>query len=36
MWHILSRTVLFLPQVIPLVAAGIMWSWLLSSTGLAN
>ncbi|WP_433307533.1 carbohydrate ABC transporter permease [Actinoplanes sp. CA-030573] len=27
---------LFLPQVIPLVAAGIMWSWLLSSTGLAN
>jgi len=31
-----SRTVLFLPQVIPLVAAGIMWSWLLSSTGLAN
>ncbi|SDY81140.1 carbohydrate ABC transporter membrane protein 1, CUT1 family [Asanoa ishikariensis] len=31
-----ARTVLFLPQVIPLVAAGIMWSWLLSSTGLAN
>ena len=24
-----ARTVLFLPQVIPLVAAGIMWSWLL-------
>jgi raffinose/stachyose/melibiose transport system permease protein len=32
----MARTVLFLPQVIPLVAAGIMWSWLLSSTGLAN
>ena len=31
-----ARTMLFLPQVIPLVAAGIMWSWLLSSTGLAN
>ena len=28
-----ARTVLFLPQVIPLVAAGIAWSWLLSSTG---
>ena len=25
-----SRTVLFLPQVIPLVAAGIIWGWLLS------
>jgi raffinose/stachyose/melibiose transport system permease protein len=33
---VIARTVLFLPQVIPLVAAGIMWSWLLSSTGLAN
>lgn len=32
----IARTVLFLPQVIPLVAAGIMWSWLLSSTGLVN
>lgn len=31
-----SRTVLFLPQIIPLVAAGIMWSWLLSSNGLVN
>ena len=31
-----ARTVLFMPQVIPLVAAGIMWSWLLSSTGLVN
>ncbi len=32
----MARTVLFLPQVIPLVAAGIAWSWLLSSTGLVN
>ena len=31
-----SRTVLFLPQVIPLVAAGIIWGWLLSLTGLIN
>ncbi|OFE18444.1 sugar ABC transporter permease [Humibacillus sp. DSM 29435] len=31
-----ARTVLFLPQVIPLVAAGIIWTWLLSSTGLVN
>jgi raffinose/stachyose/melibiose transport system permease protein len=31
-----ARTVLFLPQVIPLVAAGIMWTWLLSSAGLVN
>jgi raffinose/stachyose/melibiose transport system permease protein len=33
---LVARTVLFLPQVIPLVAAGITWSWLLSSTGLVN
>ena len=33
---LVARTVLFLPQVIPLVAAGIAWSWLLSSTGVAN
>jgi raffinose/stachyose/melibiose transport system permease protein len=33
---VVARTVLFLPQVIPLVAAGIMWSWMLSTTGLAN
>ncbi|GAB2627292.1 sugar ABC transporter permease [Paractinoplanes abujensis] len=33
---LVARTVLFLPQVIPLVAAGIMWTWLLSTTGLAN
>ena len=31
-----SRTVLFLPQVIPLVAAGIIWGWLLSLSGLIN
>jgi raffinose/stachyose/melibiose transport system permease protein len=31
-----TRTILFLPQVIPLVAAGIAWSWVLSSTGMAN
>ncbi|WP_417307852.1 carbohydrate ABC transporter permease [Devosia sp.] len=32
----LTRTVLFLPQVIPLVAAGIAWSWMFASTGLVN
>jgi raffinose/stachyose/melibiose transport system permease protein len=31
-----ARTVLFLPQVIPLVAAGIVWSWMLSTTGIVN
>lgn len=31
-----SRTVLFLPQVIPLVAAGIMWTWLFARDGLVN
>lgn len=31
-----SRTVLFLPQVIPLVAAGIMWTWLMATNGLLN
>jgi raffinose/stachyose/melibiose transport system permease protein len=31
-----ARTVLFLPQVIPLVAAGIVWSWMLSTTGAVN
>ncbi|MEV1243373.1 carbohydrate ABC transporter permease [Nonomuraea sp. NPDC050022] len=33
---LIARTVLFLPQVIPLVAAGIAWSWLLASTGVIN
>ena len=32
----ISRTVLFLPQVIPLVAAGIIWGRLLSLNGLVN
>ncbi|WP_257210718.1 carbohydrate ABC transporter permease [Actinomyces ruminis] len=27
---------MFIPQVIPLVAAGIIWSWLFASTGLIN
>jgi raffinose/stachyose/melibiose transport system permease protein len=33
---LVARTVMFLPQVIPLVAAGIAWSWLLALTGLVN
>jgi raffinose/stachyose/melibiose transport system permease protein len=33
---VVARTVLFLPQVIPLVAAGIMWGWLLALPGLIN
>ena len=31
-----SRTVLFLPQVIPLVAAGIVWKWVLAQSGVVN
>jgi raffinose/stachyose/melibiose transport system permease protein len=31
-----ARTVLFVPQVIPLVAAGIAWSWMLASNGVVN
>jgi raffinose/stachyose/melibiose transport system permease protein len=31
-----ARAVLFLPQIVPLVAAGIAWSWVLSSTGVVN
>lgn len=31
-----TRTILFIPQVIPLVAAGIAWSWMFSSMGLVN
>jgi raffinose/stachyose/melibiose transport system permease protein len=31
-----ARTVLFLPQVIPLVAAGIIWGWILALPGLFN
>ena len=33
---LVARTVLFLPQIIPLVAAGIMWSWLFASHGMIN
>jgi raffinose/stachyose/melibiose transport system permease protein len=32
----IARTVIFLPQVIPLVAAGIIWGWLLAFPGLIN
>lgn len=32
----IARTVLFTPQVIPLVAAGIIWGWLLALPGLIN
>jgi raffinose/stachyose/melibiose transport system permease protein len=32
----ITRTILFLPQVIPLVAAGIIWGWLLALPGLVN
>ncbi|SFD26699.1 carbohydrate ABC transporter permease [Streptomyces aidingensis] len=31
-----ARTMLFLPQIIPLVAAGIGWSWMYAQTGLVN
>jgi raffinose/stachyose/melibiose transport system permease protein len=31
-----ARTTLFLPQVIPLVAAGIAWKWAYSQTGFVN
>jgi raffinose/stachyose/melibiose transport system permease protein len=31
-----ARVVLFLPQVVPLVAAGIAWNWMLSSSGVIN
>ncbi|PYG01911.1 carbohydrate ABC transporter membrane protein 1, CUT1 family [Georgenia satyanarayanai] len=33
---IIGRTVLFLPQVIPLVAAGIMWTWIMATDGVLN
>lgn len=32
----IARTILFLPQVIALVAAGIIWGWLLALPGLIN
>lgn len=31
-----TRVALFVPQVIPLVAAGIAWSWMYSQSGLVN
>ena len=31
-----ARTILFIPQVIPLVAAGIAWSWMLATNGVVN
>lgn len=31
-----TRVIFFLPQVIPLVAAGIAWSWMFASTGVVN
>jgi len=31
-----ARTILFVPQVLPLVAAGVAWTWLYSSSGLVN
>jgi raffinose/stachyose/melibiose transport system permease protein len=31
-----ARAALFLPQVMPLVAAGIIWGWLLALSGLVN
>lgn len=33
---VIGRTVLFLPQVIPLVAAGIMWTWIMATDGVLN
>jgi raffinose/stachyose/melibiose transport system permease protein len=32
----IARTVIFLPQIIPLVAAGIIWGWLLAFPGMLN
>jgi raffinose/stachyose/melibiose transport system permease protein len=32
----LSQTVLFLPQIIPLAAAGIAWAWMYAQTGTVN
>jgi raffinose/stachyose/melibiose transport system permease protein len=31
-----ARTILFLPQIVPLVAAGIAWSWMYAQTGTIN
>lgn len=31
-----SRTILFLPQVVPLVAVGVTWRWMYSTDGIVN
>jgi raffinose/stachyose/melibiose transport system permease protein len=35
-FNTVARVVLFIPQVLPLVAAGIAWTWMYSSDGLVN
>lgn len=35
-WSRAAQTILFLPQVVPLVGAGIAWSWLYASDGAFN
>ncbi|WP_131735547.1 carbohydrate ABC transporter permease [Actinomadura roseirufa] len=35
-FNTVARVVLFVPQVLPLVAAGIAWTWMYSSDGLVN
>lgn len=35
-WSRAAQTILFLPQVVPLVGAGIAWSWLYSTDGVFN
>ena len=32
----LARTILFVPQLVPLVAAGIAWRWMFATTGTVN
>ena len=32
----LARTILFVPQLIPLIAAGIAWKWMYATTGTVN
>ncbi|MFJ9429310.1 carbohydrate ABC transporter permease [Streptomyces sp. NPDC101490] len=34
--HPISRTILFLPQVVPLVAVGITWKWMYATDGIVN
>jgi raffinose/stachyose/melibiose transport system permease protein len=35
-FNTVARVLLFIPQVLPLVAAGIAWTWMYSSDGLVN